>query len=518
MDSTTQKAGRPAITADLPKEMLNFKSGLDLYYDSMAGDFGCYFAINTRCKEGRTLDKRDGFTRKGNDGAAGVVQMEGSLQISNGVDIQLRIVNGATGVILQSFDYVGNTWVNVDAEFGNSSSKVDFFGDTVIIGGEERFYFGNGVDQLRYTDGVNIFTVSNGGTAIQCKFVTVVENILIGGNWFGTHNRNEIVYCKAGTDQFFKDVDLVLADSSNKITFDAEVTGCRVFGWLLYVYTGTNGLWEVDLSTGIPRKISTHGTLSPKSIAIGHEVMIWADQYSFWKKELGGDIQRIGEPIEKFYKTISASNIAQLAGGISPEGLYKCWIGTATFEGDSFANSVVIYDIERSRVENNKIWGIDTNKPANCWTNWTNQNGFTNDYFGSRVQNNTFIDDSGTSDNGDDITLDWRSHDVVMADEKQEVVFKEITNKIQPQSSTFSFSVYKRMDTAQDDDTIGWDLLKTITIPVGTQLMKMFRLMAGKGSSGRTLGIRFVVTGQVPFKLYEGVFYYNLQPSEIRAS
>jgi hypothetical protein len=381
-----------------------------------------------------------------------------------------------------------------------------------VIDGEERLYFTNGVDQLRYTDGNTIYTVSDGATAIYGKFLACVENVLVLANLGTPHSNNELVFAKAGTHQFRRDQDLTFADTSNKVILDAEITGLASLGWLVYVFTAGDGLWELDLRTGIPRMISTVGCLAPRSIAVGSGLMVWADQFSFWALPLNGSVTRIGEDIEQIYKTIQATNIYKLNATITQDGQYKCWIGQCSYEGVTYDNVELVYDIEQSILLKDRIWKIRKDKPSIAKAKWTNSIGFTNTYFASNTQILVYQDNIGNTYDGQDIDMVWQSKDIPLADEKGMATLTEFYFKYKPEATTIPFTLHMRSDMGE------WQLVKSVTLPADTTKdMAMGKIEFNRAMRGRTLAIKISVDSANAFRLYECKLYYAKNQDNLRA-
>lgn len=507
-----QGRGRPVEQIDIPFYIGNFMPGVDTYFDQMTSNEGSHFALNNDCLQGRTLDKRSGTVRVGADGGAGKVLMVGALQQMNGDDVMLRIVTTATpGVKLQKYTTAGG-WADIGSEWGDINSQVNFFGTFIVIDGEERFYFTNGVDILRYTEGTTISTVSDGGYDMKANFITSVENVLVIGAITDTFSRNQIVWSKAGTHQFRKDVDTDYSESSNLITLDGEITQVVTLGWLVYIFTAADGLWELDLTTGIPRAISTHGTLSPKSVSIGHNTMIWADQFGVWGLILGGTIEKLSLPLSNIYTQIDADNIPEMNGHITVDGKYVLWVGDLSYEGNSYTDVAFVYDIEKSRDSNSRVWRVWDSYPSFNWTNWTNESNFTNSYFGRSDEENVYLYGSGLTDDGSGIELIYQSKDTPQTDEKHKALVKDIYFKVKPDSAQdITLNVFLRTDMGS------WQDLGDMVITAdATKDMAIYRLQAGPGITGRTLAIKLVVDNSYAFKLYEIYGTLNITPDEIR--
>lgn len=494
--------GRPPLETDIPFEIDKFVNGVDFYNDPMSAPGSCYFAINNRCTSGRTLDKRNGYTQLGSTAGDGKVLMIGTLKKFGALDLLLRIVPTATQVKLQKYDttLLIPDWVDIGAPFGNMASQIDFFWASTVIGTQERFYFTNGIDTLRYTEGTTITTVLNDGVPIVCSSVTSVENILGIGGMRSVFSPSVFMYSKANTDQFRRDTDLVFADSKQTVRMDDEIIRVASLGWLMYLFTPSEGTWEIDLKSAVPRQISTHGTMSPKSVATGFDAMIWCDQYGIWGLALGGEVQRLSEPIDNLYKTLSFADLQKFNAIITPDGLYKLWIGSISVEGITYGNCCLVYDIERSRLTGQKIWRIDTNIKANCWTIWTNQNNFKSAYFGSNLTTKSYIDDSGNMDDGEYILMEYWIPDRVLANKKEQVQLKEVYLEIQPNSTyEMYYDLYARGDMGT------WTLIKNnFAVPFDVRnRLAYVKISPTTNIIGRTLGLRLVNQSDLPLRIYE---------------
>ena len=504
-----QGPGRPAEVTRLPLEVKDFSAGINVYYDSLAATTPAYFAVNARALRGRSLSTRLGYQVLG-DLIDGEIYMLGTHKPINSQELILRILGAGSGVTLEK--YADGTGWSTIATFGSTADKTDFTYANVIFNNEARTYFTNGVSPLMYTDGTTIHTVDNDGVDVKAKHVVAVQNILVLGNMQPVsgvpHGVNDVIWSKAGTHQFRRDTDIDYAHTSNKVTMDSEITGLASIGWLVYIFTRYDGLWELDLSTAIPRRISTHSTVAPRSIAVGHDGLIWADYDGIWLLTPGGGITKVSDPIDEIYKNIDFSNFENISGLIDSDGKYRLYVGDITFEGETYNDAVIVLDLYKSRASKGLIWWFDTKKQIYAWINRVNNVGHVDPYFADS-KGNVYLDEIGHTDNGDSIPFIWQSKDFELADVDSEITLQDIYLKVDMPSQDIRLKIEARFNKKN------WLEVKTFTIKAGSGL-EYIRIPGVLGGKGRAVGIRLSSTNLDTLQIHEMIVKYNVRGHTIR--
>ena len=502
--------GRPLERENKPITIANFSLGTDQHNPTTRATGGITRIINGRCTRGTTLDRRMGKIVFGDSGDAGSVYMLGALQVSGGNDIFLRIVDGeGAGVQVQKYNPSTDTWDNLGTNIGTADDRCDWFGTSVTIAGEDRYYFTNGVSDLMYTNGTAITRV----TGIKAKYITHVENILVIGHPTETFYENQVIYAKANSHQFHNDLDGSYANSSQTFSLPGEITRVVSFNSMVYAFTKADGLWEMDLADGTSRQISTHGTMSPKSVDIDWDVMVWADQNGIWALPIGGDVIKVSTTVDNIYSQTSAANIFQIVGGFNTNGEYELHLGNLTYHGITYPNYSLIYEIEQSRELGQNTWKEDSGKEfPNCMAKWTNSLGFTQSYYGSRTNQTVYQNDYGYEDGSDvSIELICETADIELTTEKQEAFLEDVYLTYEPNGTeTIPLSLYGRADTGP------WQLIKNIELPVGASEMKTVRVQGVKGFKGRSFGFKIVSKDNKSFRLYELFATYGVTNTDMR--
>lgn len=495
----------------IPLNIENLWEGNDFFYGSTQIPGSTRLAFNTRCTEGNCFDRRKGIAVWGGGGDAGVVYASMVLQQESGADIFLRLVDGSgAGVQLQKYSPTTNLWVDVGSNIGTADDRVDFSWTYIQIAGEDRVYFTNGVTDLHYTNGTTVTDVAG----VRGRYVTSQGNVLIMGCMTDVHPANACVYASAGTHRFYLDDGIEDYTTTSQIFWvDGVVTGVKAFNWLVYVFTESDGMFEVDLNGGyIPRKISTHGTMSPKSIAIGGDAMFWADQYGIWYLPIGGSIQKISKSVDKIYKCVTGANFYQLTGGVNCNEQYELHLGDLTFEGTAYKKVVLLYEIEQSRFYDRNVWRIDVDKfHANNIVTWANAYGFLTTFYGDRLTQTTYQTDYGYLDIDKNIAMVWQSKDFVLANDKQEVTLEDIYLRYEPLGSgDIPVVVYARIDTGP------WVTVKTLNLPNSSHPHNTVRMQAPMGLTGRCMAIRITSTSNLQTKFRNILVTYSSNSSERR--
>lgn len=506
----TNERGRPTERQNKPIFFDSFSLGTDAHNPTTNSTGNIARIINGRCERASTLDRRKGKVVMGTAGDAGRVYMQASLQVSDGNDIFLRIVEGSgAGVQLQKYDTSDNSWKNLGTNIGTADDRVDWFATSVTIADEDRVYFTNGVSDLMYTNGTTVTTV----TGVKAKYITHINNILVIGHATETFGANNVIYADANTHRFFGATDGGYASSQQVFYLPGEITQIISLNSLLYVFTKSDGLWEIDLKDDSIRQISTHGTMSPKSVDIDWDVMIWVDQDGVWALPIGGDVLKISLTIDNIFSQVTLDNIYQIVGGFNTNGQYELHLGTLTYEGVQYPKYCLVYEAEQSRELGQNTWKEDEGKEfPNNICKWTNAYGFTQTYYGSRTNQTTYLDDYGYEDGaGVKIEMIMETADVQVAREKEEGFLEDIYITYRPNGTeTIPLSVYARNDTET------WILQKSVSLPAGSASMKTVRIQASKAMKGRKFAFKIVSKDNKSFRIYDIFITYGITNSDIQ--
>ena len=500
--------GRPPQRTDKELPIANFWQGVNTYFDSTRIEGECRMAFNNRCYEGATLDRRLGFDLLGVEGDAGKVYCQMVLQQVDDTDIHLRIVEGA-GAGVQVQKWSGSAWGDLGSNIGTADDRVDWDWTYIQIAGEDRVYFTNGVSELRYTAGTVISTVAD----TKAKYIATKENILILGCMKDIYAENQFVWAKKGSHQFHQDSVEDYSTSSYVSAVDGPITGLKVFNWQVYTFTGSDGLFETDItSIAEPRKISDQGTLCPKSIATGFDIMVWANQHGVWQLPIGGNILKISKSLDNIYSELAFGTFYEITGGMTADQQYELHVGNMTYEGDALTKVVFVYEIEQSRFYNNNIWRVDTDKIfANNMVSVADQYGFFETYYGSRDTQTVWEANVGAYDEEDrEITLTWISKDFPLMSENNELTATDLYLRYTPNGAEqLPLSVYIRKDTES------WQLVGNFNLPAGSGAIELERIQMIKGVTGRTLAVKLVSLSSLPISVKQVLLTYSHNESQL---
>lgn len=297
-----QGRGRPREETDIKLLIESLSEGVNSRFDSMSLKQFTKTRINTRPKGVRGLIPRGGYHLEGTSQGAGGTNMLATLKVSDEEDRLFRIswVAALTGVQLELYDPDTGDFADYEDDFGTTADRVRFDWTNIVVNDTDYLVFTNGGD-IKYVDGEPAGTITT-ITGVSAKYITKVENILVAACLTATYNKNQIAYTKAGTFQFYKDTDANYAASSNIITIDGEITQAKTLGDKVCLFTRDDGLWELDLSTGVPRKISEHGTQAPWSVAVGSDFIFWCDYQGIYIKGVDSDnVIKISDDISEIY-------------------------------------------------------------------------------------------------------------------------------------------------------------------------------------------------------------------------
>lgn len=492
-------------------DISNLWMGNDFFYGSTQIQGETRLAFNTRCTQGNCIDRRKGVAVWGEGGDAGKVYAQMVLQKDTTGDVLLRLIDGTgAGVQLQRYDPTGDTWIDIGTNIGDADDRIDWDWTFAIIGDEERVYFTNGVSNLHYTNGTSVTEV----TGIKGRYIATQGATLVMGCMTETYPANSFVYSYSGTHTFYdtSDPDETYETSSFEAKVDGVITGVKCFNWMVYVFTESDGLFEVDIS-GLPepRKISTHGCMSPKSIAIGEDAMFWADQYGVWSMPASGDITKISRSVDKIYKQVSGSNFYDMAGGINTNSQYELHLGDLTFEGTDYSDVALVYEIEQSRFFGRNVWRVDTDKfHANNIVTWANAYGFLTTFYGSRLTQTVYQTDYGYADVDANIDMTWQSKDFPLADDKSEVTVEDIYLRFEPIGDETNIVVSCRMDTGT------WVEVKDQELPLSSKSLETIRIQAPMGLTGRTFAVKVESSAQAETRIRNILVTYSHNRSERR--
>lgn len=504
MDNNYQRSG-------VPLDINQMWQGSDHFYGSTQIDGDVRTAINTRCTEGNSMDRRKGIAVWGGGGDAGKVYAQMVLQQDTTGDVLLRLVEGdGAGVQLQSYNPDTDVWDDIGTNIGTADDRRDFSWVCEQIGGEARVYFTNGVTNLRYTNGTTVTEVSD----VTGRYITSYNGVLIMGCMTSVHGTNSFIWSQGGTHQFYSDDPLVdYLTTDYKFEVSGVITAIKSFNWMVYIFTESDGLYEFDIAgEQVPRKVSTHGTMSPKSVAIGADAMFWADQYGIWYLPIGGSIQKISKSVDPIFKCITGDNFYDLVGGVNANEQYEIHLGDLTYQGTEYSKVILLYEIEQSRFFGRNIWRWDTDKFfANNIVTWANAFGFLTTFYGSRLTQTVYQTDYGYADVAETIEMTWISKDFVLCDDKKEVTIEDFYIKYEPLGSgDIPIVLSARMDTGD------WVTVKTFNLETDSCSHRTMRIQAPMGLTGRTFALKIVSDSSLVTKIREILVTHSYNSSEQR--
>ena len=500
--------GRPLKRDNNWMDISRFIDGTSVYYGRMTEDGVCRRCVNIRC-DGDVLTRRRGRTLFGDGGDAGQVYMSAVLQKLDADDIQFRLVDGGSaGVQLQKYD---SGWEDVGDNIGDADDRVDWFWVSINIGGEDRLYFTNGVSDIHYTNGTTISTVSG----VKAKYITKIGSQLVIGHPTSVWSPDIILYAKGNSHQFYSDTDSGYSTSTNYFSLDGEVSQVIGFNGLIYGFTPSDGLFEIDLIDKTSRKVSTSGTLAPKSVTDDWDMVAWFNQDGIWGMTAGNSPVLISTKVNKLLQQLAYENIKQVVCGFNVHGQLEVHLGDISFEGIDYPNYTLLYEVEQSRLEDNNIWREDSGKMfPNNMVNWTNEYGFTQTYYGSRYTQSTWLNDYGYEDDTDTpIEIVWESKDFKLVRPNQEAIINDVYIDYEPAGAIdLPLSVYISVD---GDD---WLLLQTAALESSGNAIGLIHVPTVKDLIGRTVAIKLVSEDDAALSVYGIHISYSYNNTDIKLS
>lgn len=278
---------------------------------------------------------------------------------------------------------------------------------------------------------------------VRGKYLAVMEDIMFLGHLTHTHNRNQVVYTKSGTHQFFKDSESYKT-TSNKVTVDGEITGIKSFRGLLYIFTST-GLYYFNISNLEVKLLYSHGTTSHHSIKELWGNLVWADRsgiHMFNGEGLPQNISRKiqNKQINSLWKLIDGANWSSLYANVKDDK-YRLSVGTltGTMPGDSGAqtNVVLIFDYAKN------AWSFLSNHPKGQWVNFIDSNGDEQELFCDPSSRAVYKRDYSYSHNGTAITAVARTQYYHMGSPEIDKTFQRCFIMVRPQNQSTKYITVK---------------------------------------------------------------------------
>lgn len=289
---------------------------------------------------------------------------------------------------------------------------------------------------------------------IRGKYLAVMEQIMYLGGITHTHNRNEVVYTKVGTHQFFDRNATVVLDGTtynqgykitpNKIRVDGEVTGLAVFRGLLYIFTSTS-MWYHNPSNLETKLLYNHGTTSHNSIKELWGNLVWADRagvHMFNGEGLPTNIiaKLQNRHSNSVWNIIDGANWSALNAGVKDDKYYLS-VGdlTATIPGDSedLTGVVLVFDYAKS------TWSILSNHPKGTWTTFIDSNGDEQMMFSNPSSRVVYKRDYSYSHNGTAINSVVRTQYFNMGSPEMNKTFYKLYLMVRPQNQSTKYITVK---------------------------------------------------------------------------
>lgn len=403
-----------------------------------------YIAVedkNLRYYDGSTLSSTD-QVGSGNFYSLGSSTTQFDITNPSGTTWRFTYDGTGTDPELTTYITVGDTIV-IQAQNFNANNKGTYV-VTAVSGTGSGSYFeisdSTGTVESNKTIGTGYIYVY--GT-VRGKYLAVMEQVMYLGGITHTHDRNEVVYTKVGTHQFFEDGESYKT-TSKIIRVDGEVTGLYVYRGLLYIFTST-GLWYHNPSNLETKLLYNHGTTSNHSIKELWGNLIWVDRagiHMFNGDSLPQNIVRKlqNRHINSVWNLINDTNWAKLFAGVKDDKYYLS-VGTltATMPGDSGAltNVVIVFDYSKN------AWSLLDNHPLGSWTTFIDSNSTEQMMFCNFSSRAVYKRDYSYSHNGSAINAVARTQYYNMGSPEIDKTFYRCYVMVKPQNQNTKYITVK---------------------------------------------------------------------------
>lgn len=434
------------------------------------------FATDVDIRKPGILGKSLGYSEAGSGTASGRVKGLGVFEKEDGTYTLLKVHDN------DLHSYTGSGWTNLYSPFtSNSTDKATF--TNAFLDNEDRIYITTGHnDNLFYYNGSASGSVSN----VKAKHMDLFNNRLYLANvkLTSTTYPIRVQYSGLGVDTF---------DTTNDFFDDVgePIEGLKTYAGKLHVWT-ENKLFAYDgySLTEIP---GDYGTKSARSIQIVEGRLLWHNRGGVFMYAGAGLPTLISRKIQGWIDVISsASNVA---GGIDSKGRYLLYIGDVTYQGTSYTDVCLRYDVL------NNTWEVLLNRPYGVFA-LQKSGGTYISYAGDVDNDKVWIVDGAQGLNGSTLPSEWQTPKYDAGEPEDQKNFYAVDITYKPQNVATYVTVKYRIDGSSSWSQIG-GTTNNIDLS-GTDLIKNARLVLPANTAGKFIQLQFThSSSSSSFEIYE---------------
>ena len=389
--------------------------------------------------------------------------------------------------------YNGTAWVQVSggSGFATGTEKIETAlmyvntGTGVGTGAdefEERVYIAQGLgDEVKYTDGTNIGEIAG----VFAKHIDVYKSRIFLGNI--TQNSktypSRVIVSAISSDDF--------GEGDYIDEMGEPITALKSYSGSIFFFSENKMAAYDDYKLQVLP--GNFGTTNSSTVQEVMSRLIWYNRSGVFMYAGGGLPQKISKKVQGWIDAIT--NASEVTAHVDEEDRYNLYIGNVTYEGVSYSNVVLRYNVDLN------AWDILPDRPFKYGTRQRSGGVFVV-YASDTTQDRVWKVNSGRSLNGTTILSEWESAKLDLGQPDTYKNFYEAHVTYKPQNVNEYFTLQYRLDGNKTWlNTEGTTSNISVT---GTNDIETKRLMFPGGTFGKMVQFKLShsSTGN-GFNLYE---------------
>jgi hypothetical protein len=375
------------------------------------------------------LTKGLGYSQIGGTGTSGKVKGLAVFEKEDGTDTWLKIHDTTL------YKLASGVWTSVDSTFtSNSTDKAEIV--EAYADNTERVYIVTGHnDNLAHWDGTTFARV----TDVKAKHIGVYRNRIYLGNvkLGSTVSPTRVQFSGLGVDTF---------DTTNDYFDDVgePITAMKVYAGVLNIFS-ENKLMRYD-GYALRGVAGEFGTTSERSVKVAQGRLLWYNRqgvYIWGGTEIPTLISR---QVKGFLDAIT--DPTSVSGGVDKFGRYKLYIGDITYEGVSYTDVVLTYDVLIDS------WSFEDKKPYGVMATARDGGGFVS-YAGDVDNDKVWKVDDTYTNNAEAIASEWQTNWFDIKTPESTKNFYELHVTYKPTGQSEFLTIQYRLDGGS-----GWQAIE----------------------------------------------------------
>lgn len=311
------------------------------------------FCYNVDISKPGQLKKALGYLQIGSGTGSGTNRGVFAWNKENGTNELYQVYDGSL------YKYNGSSFASIGTGFGTGSDTVEFTTTFINTGTGvgtaagtfvERMYISQGLSSgtIKYTTGVSISSIAN----YYAKHLETYKGRLYAGNVKISSNTypSRVIFSEVSKDTF--------PDNNYIDDFGEGIVKLKEFSGTLFVF-GQNKVAAWDEYSLTTLNVNG-GTTNGETVQATESKLLWYNRSGVYMYAGGTEATLVSRPVSDWLECVT--DATAVTGGLDSNGRYCLCIGDVTYQGTSYSDVVLRYDILLN------AWDVLKDRPFKYWT------------------------------------------------------------------------------------------------------------------------------------------------------